>query len=152
MNAIPMAVQAFSGLLDLGDLLTKLRDSDAHYLDGLASAGDKKLLFLWTQEECVLAKPSGGASWKPKFTKDLRKVWSAYPQYTCKNTIIVDDSASKLMEEHLRNHLLVPEFRVDLESIDYTKDDVLRRLASDLLEISGSDDVSEKIGSLSMHK
>lgn len=152
MNAIPMTVQAFSGLLDLSDLLTKLRSNDVCYLKGLKSEGDKKLLFLWTQEECIIGKRSDAASHKPKFTKDLCKVWAAYPQYTYKNTFIVDDTASKLMDEHLRNHLHVSEFRVDLEDIDYTKDDALQHLAKELLEIGDMDTIFEKISALSLHK
>ena len=54
-----------------------------------------KLLFEWSQVRCT---PLLRSTTKQKqiFAKPLQTVWDTYPQYTERNTIIVDDSSAKM--------------------------------------------------------
>ena len=58
--------------------------------------GDKRkqLVFEWDQSKC-LVEPRPGAP-KPLFIKPLQKIWSAFPQFSAEDTIIVDDSMEKM--------------------------------------------------------
>lgn len=91
-----------------------------------------RLAFIWTQEECDTIENErleGGKYIKPLRKKDLTKVWTAFPQYSPQNTIIVDDTREKLAE-HNENHLVIPEFNITNHDVDFTADDHLLHLKS----------------------
>lgn len=134
-NAVPMVARVFDGLLDWAhpSLDTLLLPP------GLKPSGTHRLGFLWTQHECATLKTAGP---RPEFRKDLGKIWEAYAGvYGAANTIMVDDTASKL--ERCRENLLeIGSFDVTVHDHDYSKDCELRAL-TEYLETSvfASDEV-----------
>lgn len=63
----------------------------------------KELKFIWGQEMCD-SEPHPDpamAKKKPLFVKNLAKVWSQFPQYDSKNTIIIDDTKEKVRNAKL---------------------------------------------------
>lgn len=53
----------------------------------------KELKFIFSQEQCTL---DGMIDKKPKFLKDLCRVWKIFPWYDETNTLLVDDSPYKV--------------------------------------------------------
>lgn len=49
----------------------------------------EKLLFCWYASECTMLKDYTAL-------KDLERIWSLFPEYTQKNTYLIDDSAAKI--------------------------------------------------------
>ena len=58
----------------------------------------QQLLFKWDQSNCVKVEPNPDPQEanKPLFEKHLSHVWEAFPQYSAKSTVIVDDSPLKM--------------------------------------------------------
>ena len=76
----------------------------------------KKLLFFWGQSMCDTWQLPG--IHKPLFKKQLHKVWSTFPEYTARNTFIMDDSADKISDNPPNTCLLVKPWVVMDEGDD----------------------------------
>ncbi|PJF18169.1 hypothetical protein PSACC_02022 [Paramicrosporidium saccamoebae] len=131
-NAVPMVLRTFGGLLDAGKLRMLSPSIEAAMKNHLATAqevgtGPNILQFLWTQEECQVIRSTDDV--KPKFKKDLEKVWKAFPAYSEETTIMIDDSADKL-SAHMDNLLQLPEYVVTDPNVDFANDKVLVELTS----------------------
>lgn len=146
-NAFAMVYYSFESLLDfetlraeskrygltsrqvlLGQSELKAKEKEAELIQ--ETRNRHRLAFIWTQEECDTIeqeRPEGAKYVKPLRKKDLTKVWTAFPQYSPQNTIIVDDTREKLAE-HNDNHLVIPEFDVTDHEVDFTTDDHLLHL------------------------
>lgn len=82
--------------------------------------------FVWNQSECSFDNRKSGYK-REGCKKPLDKIWKEFPdEYDAMNTIMIDDSASKL-ELHVENHLHIPEFQ--LVKGDFRADSVLLELA-----------------------
>lgn len=158
-NAYPMTFYAFSPLLDVDpimslgqhyaltprDILLGSSERQAESLrDRLLeeTKGRARLRFLWTQHECDTESPKKETPTtlfvKPLRKKNLHKVWSAFPRYSSRNTIIIDDTLAKL-EAHAENHLQIPEFSVLQHDTDFTLDDHLLTLKAFLDRLIAED-------------
>jgi len=42
--------------------------------------------------------------------KDLAVLWDENPKYTAHNTLLIDDSPSKVHADHMKNAIIVPTF------------------------------------------
>ena len=56
------------------------------------------LAFCWSQDQCDQEEHPDEElrDKKPLFVKDLSKVWEAFPQFDCENTVIIDDTPEKI--------------------------------------------------------
>lgn len=114
----------------LGQSDLKAKEKEAELMN--ETKNRHRLAFIWTQEECdtvEIERIEGEKYVKPLRKKDLTKVWTAFPQYSPQNTIIVDDTREKLAE-HNDNHLVIPEFDITNYDVDFTVDDHLLHLKS----------------------
>lgn len=89
---------AVDHLISQGDIeiafwTSKPEDNGKPILEGiLGQTLLKKALFTWYRDECTPVIIDGN----PYHTrKDLRRIWARYPQYTERDTYLVDDSPSK---------------------------------------------------------
>lgn len=133
-NALPMVIKTFDGILDLEYLrqqdpsFSVVMNRQRDLIQGVKT-GSERLLFLWTQTECIVKQLS--TSYKPEFLKDLDRVWQHFPEYGPHNTIMVDDSVEKLAR-HRDNLLQIPEYIVTDAKIDFTQDVVLSQMLQTL--------------------
>ena len=58
-------------------------------------------VFKWTRLDCNI----DGAGKKQKTTKDLSKIYSEFPMYNAKNTLILDDSLHKILALQAKLHI-----------------------------------------------
>ncbi|KAI8912682.1 NLI interacting factor [Gorgonomyces haynaldii] len=100
-----------------------------------------RLLFVWYRPQCDGAPLDQQA--KGKVRKPLGKIWDVYSEYNHKNTILVDDSKSKALDNP-KNLYLVPEFELT-SGKDHRSDTTLAKLIQFL--ISEPENVQTKIAS-----
>lgn len=139
-NAHPMVMHTFNGLLTK-DMINRYRRPS----DGPWREGPHELLFVWSQDRCDTRRAPGQE--KPEFRKDLERAWKAYPNFSSRNTIVIDDSPEKL-SAHTSNLIAIPEFLVTDDRVDHTQDNVLVTLATYLEEmlVTGEiDDVTSRL-------
>lgn len=63
-------------------------------------------LFAFDRSDCSLHPTK-----RNEIIKDLNRVWELYPQYSIKNTIIVDDTPDKIYYSQMKALYAVPTFR-----------------------------------------
>lgn len=75
----------------------------AHNIDILSNwvFNGRKRAFTWHQDKCNVQKPHPDPTVKkkkPLFKKPLQKVWDSHPQYNESNTLLIDDTVWKAMD------------------------------------------------------
>jgi hypothetical protein len=55
----------------------------------------ERLLFVWSQNQCLSVPNPDDIGRKPIFVKSLVQVWNQYPLWNASNTLLVDDSPEK---------------------------------------------------------
>jgi hypothetical protein len=144
-NAVPMVLRTFGGSLNaeslrgLNDTIKTAVNNHSHVLEEEGS-GPHTLKFVWTQEDCKIIPVKDEI--KPKFKKNLEKVWDLYPQYSANNTVMIDDSPDKL-SQNIENLLRLPEYVVTDPKIDFTADKVLYDLSAYVQELAECRDVRD---------
>lgn len=63
--------------------------------------------FMWFREDCDNADNYGDKN----ECKDLEKIWAKFSDFSCKNTMLVDDSVYKARKQPL-NHIHIPQFAI----------------------------------------
>lgn len=138
-NAVPMVMQAFINILDQAELMKLpapvplIAQQNSHIRIHYGRGKEPKkypLQFIWTQEECDMV--GNDEKGRPRFQKNLEKVWKTFPRYAKIDTLIIDDSGSKILAEHEKNHIKIPEFDVSNGDIDHTTDNELEKLLNQL--------------------
>mmetsp|Transcript_9994 Transcript_9994/g.15088 ORF Transcript_9994/g.15088 Transcript_9994/m.15088 type:complete len:473 (-) Transcript_9994:427-1845(-) len=85
-----------------------------------------KLLFVWSQGEstrCYNPDVDGRGNVKPRFLKELSRVWKKFPCYNKSNTLLLDNDIEKCQVNPLGTCLIVPTF--SFASSDRDEDNVL---------------------------
>jgi TFIIF-interacting CTD phosphatase-like protein len=93
----------------------------------------KQIKFVWNQAHCseITAYPNFSC------VKDLRTVWTTFPQYCEQKTIMIDDTCEKL-KYNRKNGLIIPTFSV-LENENHLEDSELLKLITYLTKLKNDD-------------
>lgn len=107
---------------------TSCQEVNAIPLVNMVFEGRPKPLFVWHREQCDKVERFGD---KYATIKDLRKVWETYPDFGPSNTLIIDDSPSKLLPIHTKNHIPIRTY--ESSSLNVADDNELLSVKTCLL-------------------
>ncbi len=73
------------------------------------------LLFVWDQTHCKVVEPVSILDGeKPQFRKQISHVWKQFPDFNETNTLMIDDSADKMIENPRQTQWLITRWFPDM--------------------------------------